>query len=121
MFLLHLLELDILGLLTLGLGTALVGLTLRLTLGLLLGVDVLRGSLPSGVQLGNGGIDGGQILVLVGLLLCFSKLGGNTKQDYKMATLTFFALCGIAFIFPFPYNPLIWDQKQKCRPSGRQI
>ena len=38
------------------------------------------------------------ILVLVGLLLCFSKLGGNTKQDYKMATLTFFALCGIAFI-----------------------
>ena len=38
------------------------------------------------------------LLVFVGLLLCFSKRGGSTMQDYKMATMTFFVLCGIAFV-----------------------
>lgn len=38
------------------------------------------------------------LLVLVGLLLCFSKRGGCTQKDYKAATGTFIVLCGIAFI-----------------------
>ena len=38
------------------------------------------------------------LLVFVGLLLCMSKQGGTSKQDYKMATVTFIVLCGIAFV-----------------------
>lgn len=38
------------------------------------------------------------LLVFVGLVLCFSKRGGCTKQDYMAATWTFVALCGIAFV-----------------------
>ena len=37
------------------------------------------------------------LLVFIGLFLCFSKRGGNRKSDYKGATWTFIALCGIAF------------------------
>lgn len=37
-------------------------------------------------------------LVFVGLLLCFSKRGGTKKTDYIPATVTFVALCAIAFI-----------------------
>ena len=37
------------------------------------------------------------LLVFVGLLICFSKRGGNQKADYWGATWTFIALCGIAF------------------------
>ena len=37
------------------------------------------------------------MLVFVGLFLCMSKRGGGEKKDYKMATVTFLALCGIAF------------------------
>lgn len=37
------------------------------------------------------------LLVFVGLFLCMSKRGGTTKQDYKLATVTFLGLCGIAF------------------------
>lgn len=38
------------------------------------------------------------LLVFVGLFLCFSKRGGNQKSDYRSATFTFIALCGIAFL-----------------------
>lgn len=38
------------------------------------------------------------LLVFVGLFLCFSKRGGTSKSDYRAATVTFIALCGIAFI-----------------------
>lgn len=38
------------------------------------------------------------LLVFVGLFLCMSKRGGNLKSDYKMATVTFFVLCGVAFV-----------------------
>lgn len=38
------------------------------------------------------------LLVFVGLLLCFSKRGGCTTKDYKAATWTFLALCGVAFM-----------------------
>ena len=38
------------------------------------------------------------LLVFVGLFLCMSKRGGTLRQDYKMATVTFIVLCGIAFI-----------------------
>ena len=37
------------------------------------------------------------LLVFIGLFLCFSKRGGNEKQDYKGATGTFLALSAIAF------------------------
>ena len=37
------------------------------------------------------------LLVFVGLFICFSKRGGNQKADYWGATITFIALCGIAF------------------------
>ena len=37
------------------------------------------------------------LLVFIGLFICFSKRGGNEKADYKGATWTFIALCGIAF------------------------
>ena len=38
------------------------------------------------------------LLVFVGLFLCMSKRGGTQKGDYKAATWTFVALCGIAFV-----------------------
>ena len=37
------------------------------------------------------------LLVFIGLFICFSKRGGNRKGDYRGATFTFIALCGIAF------------------------
>ena len=37
------------------------------------------------------------LLVFVGLFLCFSKRGGNQKGDYRGATITFIALCAVAF------------------------
>lgn len=38
------------------------------------------------------------LLVFVGLFLCLSKRGGTQKGDYKSATWTFIALCGVAFV-----------------------
>lgn len=38
------------------------------------------------------------LLVFVGLLLCFSKRGGTRTTDYIPATLTFVALCAVAFV-----------------------
>ncbi|MBE6541466.1 MAG: hypothetical protein E7672_03360 [Ruminococcaceae bacterium] len=38
------------------------------------------------------------LLVFIGLFVCFSKRGGNKRSDYVYATLTFVALCGVAFI-----------------------
>lgn len=38
------------------------------------------------------------LLVFVGLFLCLSKRGGTQKCDYKSATWTFIALCGVAFV-----------------------
>ena len=38
------------------------------------------------------------LLVFIGLFLCFSKRGGSQKSDYKHATWTFVALCGVAFL-----------------------
>lgn len=37
------------------------------------------------------------LLVFIGLFICFSKRGGNQEGDYKGATWTFIAMCGIAF------------------------
>lgn len=37
------------------------------------------------------------LLVFIGLFICFSKRGGNQKNDYVGATWTFIALCAIAF------------------------
>ncbi len=37
------------------------------------------------------------LLVFVGLFICISGRGGSRKSDYKGATWTFIALCGIAF------------------------
>ncbi len=39
------------------------------------------------------------LLVFIGLLLYMSKLGGQTKNDYKTATYTFLVLCAVAFVF----------------------
>lgn len=36
-------------------------------------------------------------LVFIGLFVCFSRRGGNTKEDYWGATKTFWVLCVIAF------------------------
>ena len=38
------------------------------------------------------------VLVFIGLFICFSKRGGNQQHDYIGATMTFIALCGIAFL-----------------------
>lgn len=38
------------------------------------------------------------LLVFIGLFLCFSKRGGNEKGDYRSATVTFIALCAVAFL-----------------------
>lgn len=37
------------------------------------------------------------LLVFIGLFLCFSKRGGNRREDYIYATRTFLCLCIIAF------------------------
>lgn len=37
------------------------------------------------------------LLVFIGLFLCFSRRGGTELSDYRDATWTFLALCGIAF------------------------
>lgn len=37
------------------------------------------------------------LLVFIGLLLCFSKRGGNRRQDYAGATWTFLTMCAVAF------------------------
>lgn len=37
------------------------------------------------------------LLVFIGLFLCFSKQGGNRREDYCYATWTFLGLCAIAF------------------------
>ena len=38
------------------------------------------------------------LLVFIGLFLCFSKRAANQKGDYRSATVTFIALCGVAFL-----------------------
>ncbi len=37
------------------------------------------------------------LLVFIGLFLSFAGLGGKTMKDYKYASVTFVALCGVAF------------------------
>lgn len=37
------------------------------------------------------------LLVFIGLFLCFSRRGGNRREDYTYATWTFLGLCAIAF------------------------
>ena len=37
------------------------------------------------------------LLVFIGLFICFSKRGGNRKEDYIGATATFIGLCAVAF------------------------
>ena len=38
------------------------------------------------------------LLVFIGLLICFSKRGGNRQSDYAGAPWTFITLCGIALV-----------------------
>lgn len=45
------------------------------------------------------------LLVFVGLYLCFSGRGGHTAKDYRLASVAFICLCGIAFLI----NLLLWD------------
>lgn len=44
-------------------------------------------------------------LVFIGLYLVFSNRGGKTMQDYRLASLNFLVLCGIAFCI----NLLFWE------------
>ncbi len=37
------------------------------------------------------------ILVFIGLLICFARMGGNEKTDYRYGLFTFLSLCAIAF------------------------
>ncbi len=57
---------------------------------------------PSGINLGYWGLTlhaytWHMVLVFIGLFLCFSGLGGRTMKDYWSASITFVALCVIAF------------------------